>query len=443
MASGGGAPPPDAATSTIAGVADPVRIVHAADIHLDTPYRRHDPALRQRLQDAGREAFKRLVTQTILKDADALVIAGDLFDNEWLTIATELELKRQLDRLTDAAVTVVYATGNHDPGRANYRASRIDWPSHGFHLLNSRAPQKIPIFRGGDRVGWVVGAGHQTLHESTNLAASFPEAPGPEPAVALVHADVGGAKGAAHDEAGNVYAPAELSDLSTSYAYWALGHIHRRQRLREDSPAWYPGNLQGREFGETGAKGALVVDLNPHEAPQVRFQPLARVRWERLSVSDLDETRSIGDVHAAVRAKFDRLREADDVLIGDEEWILRVELSGPCPLAALLRQDEERDGLAEYLCESLGALDVEVRDAGLHRPISIDEFRGQPHVLGEALNLILNARTDDAALARLAPRELALADKFPEGAKRLEYLRELLSGLDATAAERLLREDSP
>lgn len=419
------------------------KIVHAADVHLDTPFRRHDAALRQQLQQAGRAAFSALVDLTLEEKADALLIAGDLFDNEWLTIATERVLTSELARLTDAGVTVVYATGNHDPGRTNYRAAHISWPTTNFHLQGSRTPRRIPINRGGECIGWVVAAGHQTAHESTNLAASFPVAPGPQPAVGLLHADVGGAQGAPDDEAGNVYAPAALSDLDSSYDYWALGHIHKRQRLREDSPAWYPGNLQGRDFGETGAKGALVVDLNPHEAPQVRFRPLASVRWERLSVSDLDETRAIGDVHAAVRAKFDRLREADDVFFGDEEWILRVELSGPCPLAALLRQDEECDGLAEYLCESLGALDVEVRDAGLHRPISIDEYRGQPHVLGEALNLILNARADDAALARLVPRELALADKFPEGAKRLEYLRELLSGLDATAAERLLREDSP
>ena len=262
-----------------------MRIVHAADIHLDTPYRRHDAALRQRLQDAGREAFTALVDLTIQEDADALLIAGDLFDNEWLTIATERVLTSELARLTDAGVTVVYATGNHDPGRTNYRAANIDWPSAGFHLLNSRTPRRIPIHRGGDRVGWVVAAGHQTVHESTNLAASFPAAPGPEPAVALLHADVGGAQGAADDEAGNVYAPAGLSDLDPGYDYWALGHIHKRQRLREDSPAWYPGNLQGRDFGETGGKGALVVDLHPPEVPRVQFHPLAKVRWERLTRS--------------------------------------------------------------------------------------------------------------------------------------------------------------
>ena len=420
-----------------------MRIVHAADIHLDTPFRRHDAALRQRLQRAGREAFSALIDLTLEERADALLVAGDLFDNARLTIATERVLTSELARLTDAGVTVVYATGNHDPGRTNYRAAHIDWPSTGFHLHKSQRPEPIPVLRGVERVGWVVAAGHQTSHVFTNLAENFPPAPGPEPAVALLHADVGGAQGAPDDEAGNVYAPAALPDLNPGYAYWALGHIHKRQCLREDSPAWYSGNLQGRDFGETGAKGALVVELKPPAAPSVRFHPLAPVRWERLTVSNLGEAHAIGDVHIAVRAEFEGLREADGSVLPGQEWILRVELSGPCPLAAVLRQDEEREDLAEYLCESLGALDVEVRDAGLHRPISIEEYRGQPHVLGEALNLILHARTDDVALTRLAPRELALADKFPEGTKRLEYLRELLSGLDAAAAERLIREESP
>ncbi len=441
MASGGGAPPPDASDAIIAEVEEPVRIVHAADIHLDTPYRRHDPALRQRLQDAGREALKRLVALTILKDADALVIAGDLFDNEWLTIATELELIRELEQLADADVTVVYATGNHDPGRANYRASRIAWPSGGLRLLKSRTPQKIPILRGGNRVGWVVGAGHQTTHESTNLAASFPEAPGPEPAVALLHADVGGAQGAAYDEAGHVYAPAALSDLDPGYAYWALGHIHKRQRIREDSPAWYSGNLQGRDFGESGAKGALVVDLDPPAAPRVRFHPLAPVRWEELPSPDLRSAHSITILQDQIRANFERLRESDANVLPDQEWILRVNLAGPCPLVDVLRRADERNELAEDLCAVLGVLEVEVRDAGLYPPIDPARYVGQQHVLGEALELVNLARVDNSILARLAPEELALADEHPDGPERLAYLRELLDGLDFAVAERMLRED--
>lgn len=420
-----------------------MRIVHAADVHLDTPYRRRDPALRQRLQDAGRGAFRALVTLAIDEDADALLIAGDLFDNEWLTIATERVLTSELARLTEAGITVVYATGNHDPGRTNYRAAHIDWPSTGFHLHNSRRPKRIPIQRDGERVGWVVAVGHQTTHESTNLAATFPSPPGPEPAVALLHADVGGAQGAPDDEAGNIYAPAGLSDLDSGYAYWALGHIHKRQRLREDSPAWYSGNLQGRDFGETGAKGALVVELSPLQAPRIRFQPLAPVRWERLTPPDLSEAQTIRDVQSLVRTEFDYLQESDGNMLPNQEWILRVQLSGPCPLATVLRRNEERDSLAEYLGEALGALDVEVRDVGLHPTLDLSRHVGQRHVLGEALALIEQARTDDSLLSRLAPQDLACGDEYADESERLNFLRELLAGLDAAAAERLLRTESP
>jgi len=417
------------------------KIVHAADVHLDTPFRRHDAVLRQHLQQAGRAAFSALVDLTLEEQADALLIAGDLFDNEWLTIATERVLTSELARLTESGVTVIYATGNHDPGRTNYRAAHISWPTTNFHLHGSRTPRRIPINRGGECIGWVVAAGHQTTHEATNLAASFPPAPGPQPSVGLLHADVGGAQGAAADEAGNVYAPAALSDLDPGYDYWALGHIHKRQRLREDSPAWYPGNLQGRDFGETGPKGALVVEGDLRAAPHIRFQPLARARWETLTVVGLGGVQSVTDVQARVRAEFERLRDGDRYLLPDQEWLLRVDLAGPCQLVDLLRDESERDALAEYLGETLDALDVEVRDVGLHRPIDFAHYAGQQHVLGEALALIERAQEDDALLSRLDPLDLALGDEYPHGPERLSYLRELLNGLDAAAAEQLLRKE--
>ena len=419
----------------------PLKVVHAADVHLDTPFRRHDAELRQKLQELGREAFSALVDLTLEERADALLIAGDLFDNEWLTIATERMLKRELRRLTDAGVTVVYATGNHDPGRTNYRAVNIDWPVTGFHLQSSRTPRRIPIQRGGERVGWVVAVGHQTPNETANLAETFRQAPGPEPAIALLHADVAGVSGESDDEPRGKYAPAARTDLDPSYVYWALGHIHLRQPIPGDFPAWYPGNLYGRDFGETGAKGALVVELDPPNPPLISFRALAKVRWETLALSSLANVRAITDVQAEARVEFARRQEADCNLLPDQEWILRVELSGPCPLVNVLRDESERAELAGYLADSLPALDVEVRDFGLHRPVDLAKHLGQHHMLGVALELINRANTDDELLRRLAPQALARGDDYPDGPDRLAYLRRLLDGLDAAAAERLLRMD--
>ena len=371
-----------------------LRIVHAADIHLDTPYRRHDEAVRARLQEAGREAFIRLIDLALEREADALLIAGDLFDNDWLTLATERVLVDELTRATSAGLTVVYATGNHDPGRANYRAMGIGWPEERFHLVASRQPRQIAIERAGEVVGWVVAAGHQTPREDRDLAATFPPAPGPEPAVALLHAQVMSAAAAEqHDR----YAPAALDSLDPSYAYWALGHIHQRQQVRPDPPVHYPGNVQGRQFGEDGAKGALVVTLERGAAPGIEFHALAPVRWETLDPQGLETARNLSDVHAAVRTAFDGPRSDAPP---DQEWILRVDLRGACPLAPLLASADERTELAAQLREDLGVLDVEVRDRGLHRPVDIGAHRDQPHLLGQTLALLARAATDDDGAGR-------------------------------------------
>ncbi len=418
-----------------------LKIVHAADVHLDTPYVRRDDALRTRLQEAGREAFVRLVDLAVRERAHALLIAGDLFDNDWLTIATERLLTEELRRAVDAGVTVVYATGNHDPGRANYRAMQIDWPHSGFHLVSARRPVEIALEQAGEMVGWVVAAGHQTPRETDNLAAAFPPAPGPEPAVALLHAHVAATLQAPQHEP---YAPAALADFSGKrYVYWALGHIHARQTVGDDPPVVYPGNLQGRQFGETGAKGAMVVEIEPAAPPVARFEALAPIRWERLSLDNLSEARSITHIQTSARAAFVNLEAEAEIagdLLPDQEWILRVEMEGPCPLADALRNEEQHDELADYLREALGALDVEVRDTGLQRPIELSEYRGHQHVLGLALELVEQARTDDALLRHLAPEALAVSE-FADQAERDAYLRELLAGMDSLAAEALLRED--
>ena len=413
-----------------------LRIVHAADIHLDTPYRRHDEAVRARLLEAGREAFTRLIDLALEREVDALLIAGDLFDNEWLTLATERVLVDELTRATSAGLTVVYATGNHDPGRANYRAMGIGWPEERFHLVASRTPELIPVDRAMKIVGWVVAAGHQTPREDRDLAATFPSAPRPEPAVALLHAHV---VGAASIDQHDSYAPTSLDSLDPSYAYWALGHIHQRQALPHEPPAHYSGNMQGRHFGERGPKGALVVTLDRGTAPEIEFEPLAPVRWQTLEPAGLDTAHTLPDVKAAVAAAFAGLQSEAPP---HQEWILRVDLRGPYPLAATLADADERTELAAQLREDLGVLDVEVRDRGLHRPVDIEAHRDQPHLLGQTLALLARAESDDTMLDAITPDQLAGGDGGDPDERR-EYLRELLHDLDAEAGARLLRESDP
>ncbi len=412
------------------------RFVHAADIHLDTPYQSQSEELRRELADAGRDTFSALVDLAIEEQVHALLIAGDLFDNDRLTFRTEDVLLREVARACEAGVTVVYATGNHDPGRANYRAFKIGWPTERFRLIRSRAPEVIEIRdEDGEVVGHVVGAGHQTQQEGDNLAALFPPAPGPEPAVAVLHAQIDTARGAEqHDR----YAPCTVEDfIDKGYQYWALGHVHERQQVHADPVAWYPGNLQGRHFRETGAKGALLVTIRQGVDPVVEFRPLAPVRWELLRLDGLDAVASLAGLHSAARAAFETLQR-DSAALNGQRWMLRFEMSGPCPIAEELRQSERREELEDAFQNELNALGVQICDIGVHRPLDLDEHRGQPHLLGIVIEVLEEFETDDELLDRIAPEHLAGAGSSSD-AHRRAYLRRRAARLDMEAAETLLR----
>jgi DNA repair protein SbcD/Mre11 len=478
-------PSPEKATADTA-----FRFVHCADVHLDSPFRCASDDVRARLHDAGRATFLRLVDMCLDERVHALLIAGDLFDDEQLTFATEEFLLAQLARLSVAGIHVVIACGNHDSGELDGRAARLTWPAARITLVTGHEPQEIAITaRDGSLVGRVIACGHADDHDTENLAALFPAASGSVPTVGLLHARVAEALGMERHPA---VAPCTLADLAApGYRYWALGHVHRRQELRAADAAagagplaCYAGTLIGHHCGETGARGALLVSVPPRGAVTAEFRPLALARWETLDVPGLDTIADLAALGAAIGEAFTRLA-GDDASMdahadthdgahtgadddshadtrdgahhgahigansgahvgahGRTRWMLRVELSGDCPAAAELQRDEVLEELAEEITADLaaqGVLSVELIECGVHRPVGLDSHRGQPHVLGLSLEVIDALAGDDELLARLAPSALAGNDGRDEAAKRA-YLRSLLTGIDSAAGEALLKE---
>lgn len=414
-----------------------MRFLHLADVHLDTGFESRSERIRRALRDASRRALEGAVTLAIEGGVDAVLIAGDLFDGDRLSFETERFLLAELERLGEAGIPVVYATGNHDPGRGELRAHALEWPENVF-LLRESEPVRVPVEgAGGSPVGFVTGAGHETSHETRDLAGAFPDPGGELPEVALLHTQVVGARTSdRHDP----YAPAELDTLRRSgFDYWALGHVHVRQALSDDPPIHYPGNLQGRNPRETGPKGGLLVTLGEGAGPEVTFHPLGPIRWETVRVDGIGEARSLKELEGAMARRWEEARTEDPGAPGTE-WILRVELSGPSPLHRELSRDDDVATLEEELGPRLGALDVDVRATGVHAPISVDEHRERQDVLGEALALAGTARDEPETLASLRPEVLAgVAEGDVDDARA--YLRELAEGLERDIVARLRRED--
>ncbi len=400
-----------------------MRFLHIADVHLDTPFAGRSEAVRTRLRRASFAALGRCVETAIAEDVDAVLIAGDLFDGASLSFETERFLLAQVGLLAEAGIQVVYATGNHDPGEGS-RAGGLAWPDT-VTVIATGSPQTVAVRgRGGETVGYVTGAGHATARETEDLSRLLEPMPGSDlPQVALLHTQVAWS-GA--DHAHGPYAPSSLDRLrAAGFHYWALGHVHARQELSGDPPVHYSGGLQGRNPGETGAKGGLLVDLGDPAAPLAEFREFSPVRWEKLTVATLGDARTLAEVVAEVTGAWGEAREADPGGEGTE-WMVAVELEGPSPMWRQLRDPREVETIADEVAGQLGAAAVEVRSAKVHPRVRVEEHVERRDVLGATLQL---ARAVRGGAETLGLSETDLAGFDPDRDATLSaYLHRLLEG---------------
>jgi len=302
---------------------DSFRFVHAADLHIDSPFAGvgdADNRVATRLREATYEAFQNLVDLCINQNADFLVIAGDVYDGADRSVRAQLRFRDGLSKLSEKGIKTFIVHGNHDP--LDGWQSSITWPE-GVHIFGA-TPEWVNFEKNGEVVAAVQGMSYPTREVNDNLAVQFsPPTSGNLFAIGLLHANVGA--NSAHPN----YAPCTVEDLSESgIDYWALGHVHTRQTLKRAAPVIaYPGNTQGRHPNETGARGALVVDVDPSGASRSEFVALDVVRWERSQV-DISNLETIDSLDSAIRQATDNL----SVQAEDRDVVSRLTLVGRGPL---------------------------------------------------------------------------------------------------------------
>jgi DNA repair protein SbcD/Mre11 len=259
----------------------PFTFVHAADLHLDSPFKgltKVPDAVRERLRESTFAALQRLSDIVKREKVDFVVLAGDLFDAADRSLRAQLRLQRSLSEITALGVQVFIVHCNHDPESG--RQAKLDWPQ-GVFVFGSGDVDSCPAYsRGGELAAFVYGISYPTPAVTDNLALRFKKREGAPFHLALLHANVDG------NPSFDNYAPCRLDELvSAGYQYWALGHVHDRRILHEYPHVVYPGNLQGRSVRETGGKGAYVVSVSDTGSIAMQFRDVADVLWQEIVVS--------------------------------------------------------------------------------------------------------------------------------------------------------------
>ena len=312
--------------------------VHAADLHLDAPFRGVSSLLDQSFcnapgsgaaprlagrvpgSPAGRKlahlfqnatflALERLTALCLKVRADFLILAGDVYNSAESSLRARLALRDAFLRLESAGVGVFLVHGNHDP--FNGEESGISWPAN-VTVFGSKVDTHLAL-RGDVPLAVVHGISHASAKEGRNLARLFKRKPPTllEPDVfqiGILHCALAGQSGS---HVG--YAPCTLGDLADAgLDYWALGHVHSCRVMSQHgaqpaapSPptsglhfgqhpfAAYSGSLQGLHVNEAGPHGCLVVRVDSSGRALPESVPLAPLQWENLAVSlDLPENGS-------------------------------------------------------------------------------------------------------------------------------------------------------
>ena len=328
---------------------EPLRFVHAADLHLDSPFRglaHAAPKLRDDLQAATLGAFERVVDHTIESKADFLVIAGDLYDSKDRSLRALVAFRRQMEKLAERDISVYIVHGNHDP--LNGWGSEFQLPPN-VTTFGGRANTE-PVIRRGKEVARVTGVSYARERVTDNLAASMKAESGDTYSVALLHANVGGQTGHAD------YAPATLDELTgAGFDYWALGHVHTRSVLATaPSTVVYPGNTQGRNARESGPRGCYQVDVDRNGQSRLQFIDTSLVRWTHLDVSIQPHTR----MDSLLDAMLEKGREAAAEFNGPT--VARCTLRGHGALHRDLQREDMADELREELNKTLPTESVRI-----------------------------------------------------------------------------------
>lgn len=412
-----------------------MKFIHAADLHIDSPMRglnTYEGAPVAALRGATRRAMAGLVELALREQVDIVILAGDIFDRESADFSAAIFFREQMARLTTTGVRVFLVKGNHDAeGQISKRVPELK----GLHVFSAHHAEVIDL---PDLDAAVHGKSFPERAVTSDLVPSYPPAIAGRFNIGVLHTSLTGRPG--HDP----YAPTTIDALmSRNYDYFALGHVHQREVVRDALPRIvFPGNLQGRHVLETGSKGCELIVVEGNTIVSADHIALDVVRWHHLvlDATGLDSVTALASAfHDACRSAIlgasDRLH-AIRVTVQGESALALLEAREPGSMAAAIQAaTQDADGIELW---------IESVRLALRSPLDRQMAGQRPDAVGEVVRYVDELLADEAALIAWVQMQL---DKLPSLPQELAgqhpdklditALRTLLADAEATVLSRL------
>lgn len=340
-----------------------MKILHCGDLHLDSPLSANLEGEKKKQRKSELVlSFVRIVEYAAEHGADAIIIAGDLFDGKHVTKRTQNVVKDTILRY--ASIDFLYLKGNHD--EENFLSERDFCPGN-LKLFH----QEWTYYRYGDVViaGAEFGASdNMRLYDSLLLEKN-------DCNIVVLHGQT--EKYSSGDRSETVQIGA-LKNKNIDYL--ALGHIHsyRYEALDSRGAYCYPGCPEGRGFDECGEKGFVWLDTEGGKISH-SFIPYSLRRVHEVTV-DISDAQTTIEAERAVRACLSDIPEKD---------MVKVVLAGKVSLSA------ERDMAYLYRRFSEDFFFFKINDSLVRIAIRPEDYENDISLRGEFIRLVTEGDYSD------------------------------------------------
>ena len=292
------------------------RLLHTADWHLGKRFPSFEDAAQTKLRRARLDVLNDVFATATRSIVDAVLCAGDLFDEPLPAPDWWRGLLDVLGKLPPDFPPVFLLPGNHDP----FLTESVWAPGHEFRRGLPRFVRVIDRedFREEIKPGLVLYA----VPCLSKAGASDPVEKIPMRAQGDDAVRVGLVHGTTFD-----LATCEMdfpiragSARARGLDYLAIGDTHGYRLVQEEPPVVYPGAPEPTAFDEVDPGHVVVVSFSRTRGrPLLRKILVSRWRWRDETIRDLPRLRALAaeDLHSTVlRISFDievDLRERDDI----------------------------------------------------------------------------------------------------------------------------------
>lgn len=258
-----------------------IKILHAADLHLDSPFQALSSAKAAIRRGEQRELLGRLSELAITEQVDVILLSGDLLDSGSPYTETAQEFIRHLGSIS---VPVFIAPGNHDFYSPRCPYARYKFPDN-VHIFRKNSIEMVSL------PGMNVYGAAFTGIESQGLLCGFhAEREDGKLNLMCIHGELCTGE--------SRYNPITENEIAGSgMDYVALGHTHKASGLKKAGGVYYswPGCTEGRGFDECGDKYVNIIELE-NGSCELRQTSIASRRYQILRL-DLSETDALTAVH--------------------------------------------------------------------------------------------------------------------------------------------------